>query len=122
MKESIYLIDKDPAVVDVISLLLADEGYVAVISKKPFDIQDLKEAKPRLIILHNGLDQMGQKICRELKADTELRNIPILMSSTTSNLQQVADECGADAYISKPFDINEFSQMVRELLGKATTK
>lgn len=120
MKENIYLIDKDPAVVDVISLLLADEGYVTIIAKKPFEIQDIRMAKPKLILLHNGLDNIGQKICLDLKADSELSKIPILMSSTIPNLQQVAEQCGAEAYISKPFDINEFSHIVRLLLGKAT--
>ncbi len=120
MNECIYLIDKDPAIVDVISLLLADEGYTTVIAQKPFEIQDVKMAKPKLILLHNGLDNIGQQICMELKADSELSKIPILMSSTNTNLQQVAQECGAEAYISKPFDLNEFSNMVRQLLSKNT--
>lgn len=116
MKNTICLIDKDPAVIDMISFLLADEGYDVVIAKLPFDISEVVAEVPHLILLHNGMDNKGLEICKQLKACIYTASIPILMSSTDVRLPQLAEECGADRYILKPFDIKDFCAIVYSML------
>lgn len=118
MQKTVYLIDKDPAVIDMIALMLADEGYKAIIATKPFAISELLGASPALIILHNGLDDMGVRICREIKTEPRTRNIPVIMSSTNANLSAISKTAGADAFIQKPFDLDEFCALIKNTLSK----
>lgn len=116
MNDVILLIDKDPAVIEIISLLLEEQGYRCVIAAKPFSIAQVYELMPKLVVLHNGLDGLGGQICRELKASKELRDIPVLMSSTRADIAELASSCGAEAWIAKPFDIDNFCALADSML------
>ncbi|RYY52193.1 MAG: response regulator [Chitinophagaceae bacterium] len=117
MSKTVYLIDKDPAVIDVISLMLEDEGFHTVVASKPFAIQEVRDIDPALILLHNGLDNHGVEICTALKADTETLKIPVIMSSTSINLPELSCNAGAEAYIFKPFDLADFCALIRATLS-----
>lgn len=114
-----FLIDKDPDVIEIITILLTEEGYVPVIAEKPFSLSQVRAASPVLVLLHSGLDNQGLDICRQLKADPQLSSIPVLLSSTLPNLPELARACGADCYIAKPFDIDEFCALVNSCLRDA---
>ncbi len=47
----------------------------------------------------------GRDICREIKADENLKDIPVLIMSASRGLEQSALDAGADAFIAKPFDL-----------------
>jgi two-component system, chemotaxis family, response regulator PixH len=63
-------------------------------------------------------DRCGFEICRDLKAEAKTKNIPIVMCSTKGGhmdkfwgLKQ-----GADAYLKKPIDQEEFLRTVKQLI------
>jgi len=117
MSKNILLIDKDPAVIDVITCILEEDGYLVYIAKKPFDILEVKTYMPALILLHNGLNNEGTMICQTIKSDSESKEIPIIMSSTRADLPEVAQKCGANAHIQKPFDIDEFLSLIKATIN-----
>ena len=108
----ILLIDKDHAVIDVITLILESEGYDIYVAKKPFDIQAVSEVMPDLILMHNGLNNEGSLICKELKADPNLSPIPLILTSTNPNIAEISKQNGADNFLIKPFDINELCDLI----------
>ena len=112
MDKNVLLIDKDPDVIELISILLTAEGYQPIIAEKPFSLGQVRTVAPLLIVVHNGLDNRGIDICRQLKTDQELSAIPLLLTSTHPNLPELAKSYGADCHILKPFDIAEFSALV----------
>lgn len=116
MEKKVLVIDKDPAIIDVITFMLKDEGYDFLVSQKPFNLQEVKDYKPALILLHNGLNNDGSLICKSIKGSPDTSHIPVIMSSTRSDLPQVAEESNADAYIQKPFDISEFLELIKSTL------
>jgi len=116
MKKTILLIDKDPAIIEVITSILKEEGYEVAISKKPFHIDEVHELKPELILLHNGLNDMGMEICKAIKNNAELKSIPVLMTSTQSDLPAKAAQSYADAYLAKPFDIDKLCDLIKEMI------
>lgn len=115
-EKKIYLIEKDPAIIDVISIILAEEGYETIISKMPFQIEEIYTQTPVLIVLDNGLNNHGVEICKALRRDKATFMIPIVLSCTNNNLPALAEECGATAYIMKPFDIEEFITLINSVL------
>ncbi|TAN61965.1 response regulator [bacterium] len=74
---------------------------------------------PDLILLDlmlPGVD--GYKVCRELKSDVKYKRIPIaiLTARATEKEKRLGLECGAEAYITKPFDPEALMNKIKEML------
>ncbi len=125
-KTRILLVDDEPDLVQMVSVRLTAAGYEVA---KAYDGQEalakVKEVHPDLIILDLMLPKLdGYKVCRLLKFDERTRPIPILIFTARAQVEDVtlATECGADAYITKPFEAKMLLGKIQELLvaaGKA---
>jgi CheY-like chemotaxis protein len=62
---------------------------------------------------------MGGDIVRALKSDPELQDTPILMVEGLVDTAEVAQQCGADAYLRLPLDAKELVQAVRGLVASS---
>jgi CheY-like chemotaxis protein len=59
----------------------------------------------------------GIEVLRRLKADPELRKLPVIMLTTTDDTREV-DRChslGCNVYIQKPVDYDKFAEAIRRL-------
>ncbi|MFT6332458.1 MAG: two-component system cell cycle response regulator DivK [Lentimonas sp.] len=79
-------------------------------------IETAKKEKPVLIILDIKLpDISGIDICKELKADEELRKIPVIVVTALSSAEEkrhIIAESGCDNYIAKPFLPHMFADAI----------
>lgn len=59
----------------------------------------------------------GIEVLRRLKADAELRKLPVIVLTTTDDSREVArcHELGCSVYIQKPVDYDKFSEAIRRL-------
>jgi len=74
---------------------------------------------PDAILLDIVMDHVsGNDICKQLKADASTRHIPIIMFSGNDDIQDITRECGADDFLSKPFNM----PLVRETILRVLTK
>jgi len=76
------------------------------------------EPRPELILTDYEMPELdGAGLCRAVKADKELRSIPILMLTTLGETQnKIAGlEAGADDYIQKPKGADEFQVLVARI-------
>lgn len=83
------------------------------------------EEKPDLVISDILMSEMdGIELCKKIRNNETLRSTPvILVSARTSNLQQTEGvKSGADAYVTKPFDIEYLKALVCHFTHKPTTK
>jgi len=101
----ILLIDDDPDVRAVMSILLQKEGYqVDTASRREEALQKLQNEIPSLILLDvllSGAD--GRELCREIKSQPHTRNIPVIFFSGHPSAAQQFRSYGADDFIAKPF-------------------
>ena len=118
----ILVVDDDPDVAKLLSLLLTGEGFVV---SQALDGQEAldkaRQEKPDLLILDVMLPKIdGYKVARLLKFDEKFSQIPIIM--LTAKIQErdrdLGIEMGADEYINKPFDNEELIVKVKEMLGR----
>ena len=58
----------------------------------------------------------GAEICEKLIADKVIPNAKILLISASYNGLEKANNCGADAFLEKPFGIKEFEVKVMSLI------
>jgi len=94
--------------------ILADDGFDVVSSQESVTEAYVETLSPALILLDNRLaDGFGHDICARLKANPATRHFPVILVSAVNQLPVLADECFADAYLSKPFDLEELVALVR---------
>ena len=99
---------------------LAEHGYVVEIETSGFDgEEEAAEGKYDAIVLDRMLpDRDGLDVCRNLRA----RQIgtPILMLTALSGTAEKVNglDAGADDYLTKPFEFDEFVARVRALLRR----
>jgi CheY-like chemotaxis protein len=74
--------------------------------------------RPDLVLLDLNLPRKdGYKVLAEMKADPDLRKIPVIVL-TTSTAEADVDRCyesHANCYIAKPVDFDEFERVIQEI-------
>lgn len=94
------------------SVITADDGRVA--------LEKIRAERPDLVILDVMMpEKSGYDVCSEMKADAELRSIPVVML-TAKNLEEDqywGRELGADEYITKPYDPEQLEAAVEKIFA-----
>ncbi len=76
----------------------------------------LKQARPNLILVdYNSTPENGSEVLRKLKADHDLRSIPVVILSD-SRLSKYKTECyreGASAFVIKPTSLEETKKKIK---------
>lgn len=116
----ILLVDDDLDYLNVVKSLLQRKGFdVGCYGEWVEAIDSIKHHEPQIIVLDifmNGLD--GLEVCKKLKTSPYTRHIPVLISSGYPHLRQSAiNEFGANGFISKPFELDEFMQKIHGILS-----
>jgi DNA-binding response OmpR family regulator len=123
-KVKVLLVDDEPSIVKMVGKRLEVEGFEVLLA---MDGQEgLKKAQteqPELIILDVMLPKLnGYEVCTMLKQDTRYQKIPIILFTAKAQEkdEKLGLECGANAYIRKPFKAPELVEKIRTLLGLLT--
>lgn len=70
-------------------------------------LEAVRRRKPTLIITDIVMPEMdGYMLCKAVKSDENLKDVPVVMVTSLSGMQDIARslECGADNFIRKPYD------------------
>ncbi|MDH3308908.1 MAG: response regulator [Acidimicrobiia bacterium] len=87
----------------------------------PAGLEAARTEKPDLLVLDIGLPEMdGWQVLDHLRSDEATRNLPVLVltAHAEEESRRRADEGGADAFVTKPFQPNDFRQEVLNLLAR----
>lgn len=115
----ILVVDDDPLILEAIGLTLEDAGYETELLTKNGEYVDqaLHRQLPDLVVLDillSGHD--GRTICKHLKGQEATYRIPVILMSAHPNAEKTAYEAGADAFLEKPFDIDELLSTIERFL------
>lgn len=120
MQHRILIVDDNPTNVDLLEDILADE-YPGVLTASSGEeaLEVASTCHPHLILLDimmPGID--GYETCRRIRAHAALRHTKVIMLSAKAMVSERLQgyEAGADDYITKPFDEEEFLAKVRVYL------
>jgi two-component system response regulator VicR len=116
--KKILFIDDDPDVLEIIPIILEKENIVVKTSRDISVLPEIAKLQPDLILLDEWLpEKKGSCICAELKANVSTAHIPVILISAVSELEYIAKECNADAFISKPFDIYHLISKIQHFVN-----
>lgn len=108
---------------EIITSFLQRIGISFIVAQSAEEaFEKVKNNQFDLIILDVILpDRSGFEICRDLKAEMVTQKIPVLICSTkrTDIDKFWGMKQGADAYLAKPLNQEEFMKTIKELIEKA---
>ena len=122
--QTILVVDDEPHIVEVVQDYLKQAGYRVLTARDGQTALTLaRHEHPGLVLLDlmlpGGLD--GLDVCRRLRQDPSLTDVPIIM--LTARIEEtdrlIGLELGADDYITKPFSPREVVARVRAVLRRA---
>jgi diguanylate cyclase (GGDEF)-like protein len=116
----VLIIDDDPASVALARQWLKKDGHVIVTAADGEEgLSRAAGEEPDLILLDVHMPGMnGFQVCERLKADSRLRNIPVIFLSAADETREKVKglDLGAVDYVTKPFDRFELPARVRAAL------
>ena len=112
--KKVFIFDDNTDILDLCTIILEDAGYEIKTSSTSNDIIDQVNAyTPDIIFMDNWLPDVGGiDATRALKSDEKLKSIPVIYFSANNDVMALADQAGADGYLSKPFDIHELEDII----------
>jgi CheY-like chemotaxis protein len=117
----VLVVDDDPGILGALRALFESEGYRVQTCEKGDYVEGLRDetgALPDVIVLDvllSGKD--GRAICRALKEHVATRHVPVVMISAHPGAEQSVKEVGADAFVAKPFAIDDLLDTIERLLA-----
>jgi two-component system phosphate regulon response regulator PhoB len=122
MFEKVLLVENDPNVRDLITYILEDEGMKVVQLTTPEDLDAVAQSAPDLALVDEWTSGgPGHRLCLRIKQNPRMSHIPMIIMSTALHIEEIAAHCRADAYIRKPFDLNELLEKVREKIRRLSS-
>jgi len=118
-RQRVLVVDDEPQVVFVLELALGSEGYDVCTARNGVEAMAQISAKhPQLMVLDVMMPRMdGWSVMRELaKLPAEERPRVVMVTALASGSDRAtAAELGVDAYVTKPFDMDELLGVIHGL-------
>ncbi|MBB5623060.1 two-component system cell cycle response regulator DivK [Pedobacter cryoconitis] len=113
-QKKVFIFDDNTDILELCTFILEDAGYeIKTSSTSNNIIEQVMAYIPDIIFMDNWLPDVGGiDATRALKSDEKLKNIPVIYFSANNDVMSLADEAGADGYLSKPFDIQELENII----------
>lgn len=120
-KKTILIFDDDVNILELCAIVLSESGYHVEISETSHDIiEKVSETNPDVILMDNWIPDIGGiKATQLLKNNPQFQHIPVIYFSANNDIHLLANTAGADAYLSKPFDLDDLENIVGETILKA---
>lgn len=101
--------------------ILEDEDYIVSVAYNGKEaLLSLDKHKPVIVISDILMPEMdGYELCKRMKAEETTRNIPVVLLTSLSGPEDVARglECGADYFITKPYDRKYILSRIQYILA-----
>ncbi len=120
VKKIVLIAEDDPGIIEVMSIVLQDAGYTVITAEtKKKILESITLHNPHLLLLDIWLSgENGEIIARELKNTAATKLLPIIIISANTQTEAIAKASGADAFLAKPFDIDELVGMVSRYISQ----
>lgn len=119
-KLKILVVDDDAIIGEMLKDILVYRGYEVIVSQKPLETeQNIIENNIELVLLDkliSGVD--GTEICGLIRNNKDTKHTKILMMSALHNAKPVCLEAGANAFITKPFEMESLFNKVEDVLAE----
>lgn len=116
MKKKVVLVQDNKDILEIMDQVLEEEGFEVTASLTTEPIERLDEIEPDVVIVDDHIKgkKKGSEVIKELKSDPQTEDVSAVLTSTSNNLPKEAEDCKADDYIEKPFDLDHMVEVVKK--------
>ena len=116
----ILVVDDNTDILQIVKIILENYGFEVMVTQKGEEtISKTDTYNPQLILmdvfLSSGID--GREICKTLKANSQTKDIPVILFSAQIKMDDGFQNWGADDFISKPFEVKELISKIKSHLS-----
>ena len=116
-KPRILVVDDDPDICELLLMLLADWGYDCVAAANGQEaMREVEQAMPKMILLDMKMPVMNGAQFAKAFRDRFGRRVPLVVVTAAENARRSAEEVHADAWMGKPFAIEELLAIIRRFI------
>ena len=117
----IIIAEDSPTQAENLKYILEKNGYKVAHGLNGRETLNLaKKDKPLLIVADILMPVMnGYELCRRIKADENLREVPVILLTSLTEAEDVLKglECGADSYVMKPFNEQHLMSRIQSIFA-----
>ncbi len=121
---AILVVEDSPTQAVKLQYMLLKQGFdVGVAQNGALALEAMRSRKPDIVISDIVMPEMdGYELCRSIRKDPSLRDTSILLLTSLSEAEEVlhALECGADYFITKPYEEEFLVARIRGILAQRT--
>lgn len=118
----ILIAEDEPSILESLDFILRRAGWsISSVTDGDAVIDGVRRLKPRMLVLDVMLPKRsGFDILKHLRADADTENLPVLILTAKGQQQdrRIAEELGANGFVTKPYSNAEVVGAVRSLLGE----
>ena len=118
----ILIAEDEPDIRELVAFMLRFAGYEVLAAANGEEaVQTASREIPDLILMDVRMPRMtGYDACRVMKANPDLRDVPVVFLSAKGQESEIQSglEAGAEEYLLKPFSPDELTNRVRLILAK----
>jgi two-component system sensor histidine kinase/response regulator len=117
----ILIVEDSPTQAEKLKYILEENDFkVVTAGNGQKALEAMRARKPTLVITDINMPEMdGYELCRRIRADGQLGDLPVILLTSLSDPEDVFKglECGADNFITKPYDEGNLLARIQYLLA-----
>ena len=122
-EHTVLIVDDDEDIVDTVRMVLTRRGWqVESAGEGAAGLERLRNGlRPEVVLLDLMMPGInGWQFCEALRADPELRGIPVVVVSGAGDVGEKARSVGAVGHLRKPFELSELYEVVRSATSEGS--
>ena len=125
MGTDILIAEDEPSILEALSFVLQRAGWtVQAVTDGEAVMSAVRRMQPRILVLDIMMPKRsGFEVLKQIRADMATRELPVLVLTAKGQQQdkRVAEELGADRFVTKPYSNADVVDAVRALLDERVT-
>jgi DNA-binding response OmpR family regulator len=114
----IAVFDDDTDILAICRYIFEESGWQVFTFSDCYEVlHKVESVRPDVILMDNWIPGQGGIVATQiLKNATSVSHIPVIYFSANSEIDQLAARAGAQAYIAKPFDLDDLVRKIDKAL------
>lgn len=115
----ILVVDDDLDILSLVKIILSVNNFDVEAISRWEDIDNrMDNFKPDLVLLDVSLGSAdGRDICKRMRTADETSDIPVILFSANAEMGKYIDDCRAQAFIPKPFELTDLINTIKTCLN-----
>ena len=126
MAVDVLIAEDEPSILESLDFILRRAGWsIASVTDGDAVLAALRRDRPKVLVLDVMLPRRsGFDVLKQVRADDALRTMPVLILTAKGQAQdrRVAEELGADAFVTKPYANADVVDEVRRLMEESASR